>query len=90
MVPGAARVHTLTHINPQRPSVDNTPQLFASYPSPAEVPPMEQPKLRFAVGTFDTWKQVSVALHDLRVRGLLGLHNSSLGHGKASQDATIQ
>lgn len=31
---------------------------------------MEQPKLRFAVGTFDTWQQVHVALHDLRVRGL--------------------
>ena len=62
---------TLTHINPQRPSVDNTPQLFASYPSLAEIPFMEQPKLRFAVGTFDTWQQVRVALHDLRVHGLL-------------------
>jgi hypothetical protein len=31
----------------------------------------EQPKLRFAVGTFDSWQQLRVALHDLRVRGLL-------------------
>jgi hypothetical protein len=31
----------------------------------------EQPKLRFAVGTFDSWSQVRDALRDLRVRGLV-------------------
>jgi hypothetical protein len=31
----------------------------------------EKPKLRFAVGTFDSWAQVRNALHDLRVRGLV-------------------
>ena len=31
----------------------------------------EQPKLRFAVGTFESWSQVREALHDLRARGLV-------------------
>jgi hypothetical protein len=31
----------------------------------------DQPKLRFVVGTFDSWPQVRNALHDLRVRGLV-------------------
>jgi hypothetical protein len=31
----------------------------------------EQPKLRFAVGTFDSWSQVREALRDLRARGLV-------------------
>jgi hypothetical protein len=31
----------------------------------------ESPKLRFAVGTFDTWPQVRDALRDLRARGLV-------------------
>ena len=30
----------------------------------------EQPKLRFAVGTFDTWQQLRKTLHDLCLRGL--------------------
>ena len=34
-------------------------------------PLTEQPKLRFAVGTFDSWSQVREALRDLRVRGLV-------------------
>jgi hypothetical protein len=31
----------------------------------------EQRKLRFAVGTFDTWSQLREALDDARVRGLV-------------------
>ena len=31
----------------------------------------DQPKLRFAVGTFDSWEQVRDALGDLRGRGLV-------------------
>jgi hypothetical protein len=31
----------------------------------------EQPKLRFAVGTFDSWAQLRDALRDLRARGLV-------------------
>ena len=31
----------------------------------------EQPKLRFAVGTFDSWPQIRAALSDLRARGLV-------------------
>lgn len=31
----------------------------------------EQPKLRFAVGAFDSWPQLREALRDLRVRGLV-------------------
>jgi hypothetical protein len=31
----------------------------------------DQPKLRFVVGTFDSWPQVRDALSDLRVRGLV-------------------
>ncbi len=37
----------------------------------AGIPLTEQPKLRFAVGTFDSWPQLREALRDLRVRGLV-------------------
>jgi hypothetical protein len=61
----------LIQINLYRPFVDNTHQLLATCPSPARSPLTEQPKLRFAVGTFDSWQQVREALNDLRVRGLV-------------------
>jgi hypothetical protein len=61
----------LIQINLYRPSMDNTSQLLATCPSPAGSPLTEQPKLRFAVGTFDSWQQVREALNDLRIRGLV-------------------
>jgi hypothetical protein len=41
------------------------------FPYSAGPPLTGQPKLRFAVGTFDSWSQVRDALRDLRVRGLV-------------------
>jgi hypothetical protein len=35
------------------------------------MPLAQNPKLRFAVGTFDSWAQVGNALHDLSDRGLV-------------------
>ena len=53
------------------PLVEKTTQPFVSFPSHAGLPLTEQPKLRFAVGTFDSWSQVREALRDLRARGLI-------------------
>jgi hypothetical protein len=44
---------------------------FASSATCAGFPLTKQPKLRFAVGTFDSWPQVREALCDLRARGLV-------------------
>jgi hypothetical protein len=49
----------------------NTVQPFASTVHRAEFPLIEQPKLRFAVGMFDSWTQLRDALRDLRARGLV-------------------
>jgi hypothetical protein len=51
--------------------VEKTTEPFAPLSSHAGLPLTEQPKLRFAVGTFETWPQVREALHDLRVRGVV-------------------
>ena len=50
--------------------VEKTTEPFVNFPS-AGFPLTEQPKLRFAVGTFESWSQVREALHDLRARGLV-------------------
>ena len=50
--------------------VEKTTEPFVNFPS-AGLPLTEQPKLRFAVGTFESWSQVREALHDLRARGLV-------------------
>lgn len=51
--------------------VGKTTEPFVKFPSRGALPLTEQPKLRFAVGTFDTWSQVREALRDLRARGLV-------------------
>ena len=51
--------------------MENTAEPLASFASHVGIPLSEQPKLRFAVGTFDSWPQVREALRDLRVRGLV-------------------
>ena len=51
--------------------MEKTAEPFVSFPTHAGLPLTEQPKLRFAVGTFDSWSQVRDALRDLRVRGLV-------------------
>ena len=53
------------------PHVEKTTEPFVNFPSQAGLPLTEQPKLRFAVGTFDTWSQVREALRDLRARGFV-------------------
>ena len=49
----------------------NTAEPLAPFAPYAGIPLTEQPKLRFAVGTFDSWPQLREALRDLRVRGLV-------------------
>jgi hypothetical protein len=62
----------LIHIKPRRHAVENTVlSLIPSGPRAGIIPLTEKPKLRFAVGTFDSWAEVRNALHDLRVRGLV-------------------
>ena len=51
--------------------MEKTTEPSAAFPSHAGLPLSEQLKLRFAVGTFDSWSQVRDALRDLRVRGLV-------------------
>ena len=51
--------------------VEKTTEPFVNFPSHAGLPLAEQPKLRFAVGTFDSWSQVREALRDLRARGVV-------------------
>ena len=51
--------------------MEKTTEPFVNFPSHAGLPLTEQPKLRFAVGTFDSWSQVREALRDLRARGLV-------------------
>jgi len=45
---------------------------------PASNTSAEPPKLRFVVGTFDTWPQLHNALQDLRVRGVTSNSITSL------------
>jgi hypothetical protein len=62
----------LIHIKPRPHAVENTAKPFISSAYRAEIIPLTgKPKLRFAVGTFDSWAQVRNALHDLRIRGLV-------------------
>ena len=51
--------------------MENTVEPLASFAPFAGIPLTEQPKLRFVVGTFDSWPQLREALRDLRVRGLI-------------------
>ena len=51
--------------------MENTAEPLASSAPNAGYPLTDQPKLRFVVGTFDSWPQVRDALSDLRVRGLI-------------------
>ena len=51
--------------------MEKTAEPFVPFSSHAGLPLTEQPKLRFAVGTFDSWPQLREALRDLRVRGLV-------------------
>jgi hypothetical protein len=51
--------------------VEKTTEPFVNFPYHAGLPLTEQPKLRFAVGTFESWSQVREALRDLRARGLV-------------------
>ena len=53
------------------PRMEKIAEPLISFPSDAGLPLTEQPKLRFAVGNFDNWSQVRVALRDLHVRGLV-------------------
>ena len=50
--------------------MDTAPNSFSSLRS-AENPLIEQYKLRFAVGTFDSWTQVYEGVRDARDRGLV-------------------
>jgi hypothetical protein len=68
---GATTSAALIHIKPCRSIVEKTIEPYVRFHSRAGVPLTEQPKLRFAVGTFDTWSQVREALRDLRARGLV-------------------
>ncbi len=61
----------LIHIKPIWPHVEDTAEPFVPFPSHAGLSLTEQPKPRFAVGTFDSWTQVREALRDLCVRGLV-------------------
>ena len=53
------------------PFVEYTYDPFVNFPSHAGLPLAEQPKLSFAVGTFDGWSQVREALREFRARGLV-------------------
>jgi hypothetical protein len=61
----------LIQINPRYTAVENTAESLASANAPAGRPLTEQRKLRFVVGTFDSWSQLRAALRDLRARGLV-------------------
>ena len=69
--------------------VEKTTEPFVNFPSHAGLPLTEQPKLRFAVGTFDSWSQVREALRDLRVRGLVLDSFNCLGLKRLFSDKTI-
>jgi hypothetical protein len=58
-------------IKPWHHSVENTAQSPAFSATDAGMSLIDWPKLRFAVGTFDSWPQVREALGDLRARGLV-------------------
>jgi len=51
--------------------VQNTFEPLAQSASDPGLPLPELPKLRFAVGTFDSWAQLREALRDARARGLV-------------------
>lgn len=51
--------------------MEKTAEAFLTFLTHTGPPLGEQHKLRFAVGTFDTWSQLRNALSDLRVRGLV-------------------
>ena len=57
--------------NPNGSQMGNTVRPLASSVHRAEFPLTEQPKLRFAVGMFNSWAQLCDALRDLRARGLV-------------------
>jgi hypothetical protein len=51
--------------------MENTAEPLALANPCAGLPLIEPPKLRFVVGTFDSWPQLERALRDLRDRGLV-------------------
>jgi hypothetical protein len=61
----------LIYIKRNGPSMQDTAELLLSIAPLAGFPVTEQPKLRFAVGTFDSWPQLREALCELRARGLV-------------------
>jgi hypothetical protein len=61
----------LIYIKPNDPSVQDTAEALLSIAPFPGFPVTEQPKLRFAVGTFDSWPQLREALRELRARGLV-------------------
>jgi hypothetical protein len=69
--------------------VEKTAEPFVPFSSHAGLPLTEQPKLRFAVGTFESWPQVREALRDLRVRGLILDSFNCLALKRVFSDKTI-
>ena len=64
-------VAILTYIKPNGPRCKTLRERLLSIAPLAGFPVTEQPKLRFAVGTFDSWPQLREALCELRDRGLV-------------------
>jgi hypothetical protein len=85
----AYRPPTLIHIKPWLSTVENTAELFVSSASPAGTSMVQEPKLRFAVGTFDSWPQVRAALRDLRARGVVLDNFNCLALQRLFADKTI-
>src|SRR5689334_14794614 len=64
-------IDTLIHINSQWLVVEINTSLLLPANSREGPPVVEQSRLRFVVGTFESWSQLRAALRDLRTRGLV-------------------